>query len=182
MKEKNDTSRSIIIAIIVIAIIAILGYFVYTSTLNSDEDAITDEIESIVDDTDDTAEFDEVGAYTGMETYGDEQATGTIELVLDEDGTATLVLAYDDTKKYTGTYSKSGDNITFIADTLSTDTDNSLLDDATEDDTNDSTTEDSNAIFNFIIENDMLYYTSEETNEEVSLDKVERNTLQYIES
>lgn len=181
MEEKNDTNRSIIIAIIVIAIIAVLGYFIYASTLDNEEDAITDEIEDMVDDTDDDNEFDEVGAYTGMETYGDEQATGTIELILEEDGTATLVLAYDDTKEYTGTYTKVGNNITFTADSETTDNDNSVIDDALEDDTNDETTESSSTTFNFMIENEALYYTSEETNEDVMLDKVERNTLQYIE-
>ncbi len=190
MEEKHDTSRNIIIAIIVIAIIAVLGYFIYNSTLDNDEEAITNEVEDMVDDNDNNNEFDEVGAYSGMETYGDEEATGTIELVLADDGTATLVLAYDETSEYTGTYNKNGDSITFTADTEEeTDTNNSVIDDATND--NDTTTGDdttgttnestSNTTFNFRIDNDTLYYTSKETNEEVMLDKVERNTLQYIE-
>ena len=184
MEEKHDTSRNIIIAIIVIAIIAVLGYFIYTSTLDNDEEAITNEVEDMVDDATDNNndnEFDEVGAYTGMETYGDEEATATIELVLNDDNTATLVLAYDETSEYSGTYTKDGDNITFTADNEEeTTTDNSVIDD-----TNDSvgtTTENTdNTTFSFTVKDDNLYYTSKETNEDVMLDKVDRDTLQYIE-
>lgn len=188
MEEKHDTSRNIIIAIIVIAIIAVLGYFVYTSTLDNDDEAISNEVEDMVDeDNNNNNEFDEVGSYTGMETYGDDEATGTIELVLEEDGTATLVLAYNDTNEYTGTYNKNGDSITFTASSEEeTNTDNSVVDDATDsivgDDTTGTTNENtSDETFDFTINDDKLYYTSKETNEEVMLDKVERNTLQYIE-
>ncbi len=189
MEEKHDTSRNIIIAVLVIAIIAILGYFVYTSTLDNEEEAIPNEVEDIVDD-DET--FNEVGSYTGMETFGDDEATGTIELVLANDGTGTLVLAYEDTNEYTGTYRKSGNSITFTADSKEeTNTDNSVVDDTIDnitdsDDNGDNvkgeTSEDvTSETFNFRIENGTLYYTSKETGEDVVLDKVKRNTLQYIE-
>ena len=179
MEEKHNASRNIIIAIIVIAIIAILGYLVYASTLDNDTQAIPDEVEDMVDENN---EFDEVGSYTGMETYGDEEATGTIELVLKKDNTAILVLAYDDTKEYTGTYTKDGDNIILTADTEEKTTDNSVLEENANNNTTGQTTDKtSNETFNFTVNDDTLYYTSKETNEEIKLDKVDRNTLQYIE-
>ena len=63
MEEKHDTSRNIIIAILVIAIIAVLGYFIYTSTLDNEEEAIPNEVEDTVPDVNDNT-FDEIGAYS----------------------------------------------------------------------------------------------------------------------
>ena len=156
MEEKNDTSKNIIIAIIIIIIVAVIGYFIYTSTLKDEEKTIEDDVNDVIDDVKDDS-FDEVGAFSGMETYGDEEASAQIELVLEKDNTATLYLHYKDDEKYTGTYVKNGNTITFTAD--STDT---------------------SKVFTFTIEDNDLYYTSKETNNKIKLDKVDKDTLQYI--
>ena len=181
MEEKHDTSRNIIIAILVIAIIAVLGYFIYTSTLDNEEEAIPNETPEVVPEVTED-EFDEIGAYTGMETYGDEESTGTVELILNDDNTASLALVYNDTKEYTGTYTKDGDEITFTADNETTSEDNSVLDNVTDNAENETTDSDNNeTTFTFTVSDDTLYFTSDETGEEIKLDKVNENTLQYLE-
>ena len=202
MEEKNDTSRNIIIAIIVIAIIAVIGYFIYNSTLKNDVDNTLDGANDVIDDiTNDNDNFDEVGAFLGKETYGDEEATANIELVLNRDKTASLVLVYNDTQKYTGTYTKSGKTITFTVDTTNNTSNNDTIDNTANNgnNTNNNTTNDNNTIndnttndntvnnnttngktFTFTISDDDLYYTSKETNNKIKLDKVDRDTLQYI--
>lgn len=184
MEEKHDTSRNIIIAILVIAIIAVLGYFIYTSTLDNEEEAIPNEVEDTVPEVTND-EFDEVGAYSGMETYGDEEATGTVELILNDDKTASLALAYDDTKEYTGTYTKNSDKITFTADDENSSDNDGMVEDTIDDITNNEddneNTNSNNTTFTFTISDDTLYFTSDETGEEIKLDKVSTNTLQYLE-
>ena len=189
MEEKHDTSRNIIIAILVIAIIAVLGYFIYTSTLDNEEEAIPNEVEDTVPEVNDNT-FDEIGAYSGMETYGDEEATGTVELILNDDNTASLALIYDDTREYTGTYTKDGDTITFTADDENTSDNDGVVEDTIDDitnnedntDNNDNNTNSNNeTTFTFTISDDTLYFTSEETGDEIKLDKVSTNTLQYLE-
>lgn len=191
MDEQSNTGRNIIIAIIVIAIIAVLGYFIYNSTLKDDAKAIEDDIDEVVPDMD-KDEFDEVGAFSGMETYGDEAANARIELVLNEDKTASLVLNYGSTEKYEGTYTKDGDTITFTTNGTNNDTtDNTANNSASgsngKNDTTDNAVDDkadnqtsSAKTFTFTIEDNSLYYTSLETNEKVKLDKTSRDTLQYI--
>ena len=190
MEEKHDTSRNILIAIIIIVIIAIVGYFIYNATLDNEEEAIpNDTNDNIVEE-----EFDEIGTYSGMETYGEEAATGTVELELETDGTATLVLVYNDTNEYKGTYTKNGDNITFTANSNESAATESLTEEALDGDeeiiedgdidnnTNDDidTEDNSNKTFEFKIKNNTLVYLSAETGSEVMLTKVDKNTLEYI--
>ena len=190
MEEIHDTSRNILIAIIIIVIIAIVGYFIYNATLDNEEEAIpNDTNDNIVEE-----EFDEIGTYSGMETYGEEEATGTVELELETDGTATLVLVYNDTNEYKGTYTKNGDNITFTANSNESAATESLTEEALDGDeeiiedgdidnnTNDDidTEDNSNKTFEFKIKNNTLVYLSAETGSEVMLTKVDKNTLEYI--
>lgn len=174
MEEKNDTSKNIIIAIIVIVLALLIGYFIYTSTLKDDEKTIEDDVNDVIDDVKDNS-FDEVGAFSGMETYGDEEASGKVELVLNKDKTATFALHYKEDKIYSGTYVKSDNTITL------TTSDTNITDTSDKTDTKEkTTTEDTSKVFTFTIEDNDLYYTSEETNNKIKLTKTDKDTLQYI--
>lgn len=201
MEEKNDMSRGVIIAIIILAIVALVGYFILNKSLKNDNDAIEDMVPDVMDEN---KSFDEVGSFMGTETYGEKESGANIELVLNDDKTATLVLVYDETKKYEGTYTKKDNEITFTSNSsVNTDTNNmenyntndnlnmTEEDDASDtnapkenDDSdtnspeeNDKTKEDT---FVFTVSDGSLYYHSQETNEKIKMNKVSKNDLNYI--
>lgn len=170
--EDNNSGMIIAAIIAIILVVGLIAYFVMGN--NDVEDAIDDvkdTTENIIDNDNDTKTMSDIkGSYQAKidNSSGIDQDTAAdeddyIEIVLEENGKASLVITSNNKNTITGNYTIS-DNMVIINTTSET------LD---ENNTN------NNQSYEFTINDDnTLSYLN--GNDTVILSKVENNTLKYI--
>ena len=207
--KKNNSAVTIIIIIILLALAALIAYFVFGGSMGNDSSAdrtTTTENEEI-DDTSEE-EIDVAGAYTGtynknsnmLEDAADavtdnEEDRVTVELLLEEDGTATFVKSGDEDETITGNYTYHDKKIILTrtdatndeteeaaktTDDKDTTTDEDVTTDTT--DSTDETHTDNGETYEFTVNDDgSLSYTEKDTSsDKVTLHKTDRNNLKHI--
>ncbi|MBR2833596.1 MAG: hypothetical protein IKE75_04130 [Bacilli bacterium] len=182
----NNTGMIIAAVIAVLLVIGLIAYFVMGN--NNVEDAIDDvkdTTENIIDNDNETKTMSDVaGSYQAKigDSAGVDEDTGAdednyIELVLREDGTASLVMTADSKDVITGSYTISNNMIRISGDNKTTETTNQ--DGTTVENTTDNNMQANSQTYTFTINADnTLGYMS--GNDNVTLSKVEKTTLKYI--
>ena len=188
-EERSNTGMVIAAVVAVLLVIGLIAYFVMGN--NDVEDAIDDvkdTTENIIDNDNDTKTMSDIaGSYQAKigNSAGIDEDTAAdeddyIELVLREDGTASLVITKNNKNTITGSYTISDNMIRMSSDTVNnTDTTgtNNIGTTGTTG-TNDTTT-DTNQMYEFTINDDnTLNYLNGTDN--VTLSKVENNNLKYL--
>ncbi len=204
MDDKKNNSMTIIIVIVAIALAALAAFFVFNSMDNKDNTSGPTTTEN--DTTDDTSDesTDVAGAYTGtynknsnvLEDAADavtdnKEDRVTVELVLEEDGTATFVKTGDTEETIRGTYTHSDgkviltrtdnatDEDTDVADDKAT-TDNDITDDETTTDKTDADDTDRTYEFTINVDGSLSYKEKDTSTDMVMLNKTDRSNLKHI--
>ncbi|MBR3363049.1 MAG: hypothetical protein IKG40_03890 [Bacilli bacterium] len=179
-EEKNNTGMTIAAIIAILLIIGLIAYFVMGNKDVEDAiDDVKDTTENIIENDNETKTMsDVVGSYQakiGASTGIDEDTTADeddyIELVLREDGTASLVITTNNKDITTGNYTVENNTITITA-TTTTNTNK-------KDNNNTMDTIDNTENYQFTINDDNTLNYMNDTNT-ITLSKVESNTLKYI--
>lgn len=191
MEEKN-TSMTVIIVIIVLLIVGLIAYFVMNNMQGEEAEEPQTAENDTIDDTSDK-EVDVTGAYTG--TYNKnsniaEDAADAItdndsdrvvvELLLEEDGTATFVKEGDTNLNVTGTYTHNNEKVTLTVTGNDNTTDENTADNETNDNTDDTNAEETIYEFNINIDGSLSYKDDSTSTDTVTLNKTDKENLEYI--
>lgn len=183
--EKKDNTMTIIIVIIVVIIIALAGYFIMTGTQNKqDQKAPNVNDNTEIDNTDRNDETAVAGSYSGSlskdeslvedakdAVTGEDDAEGTIELYLDNDGTAQIAINED---VIDGTYTVDSKKITVVKN--NTNTNAGTTNNTDNNETKNTTTA---ATYEFTInDDDTLEYN--DNDQKATLKKTTKTNLKYI--
>ncbi len=185
MDEKRDnTTLTVIIVIGIILIVGVVAYFIYANTKANDkvDEPTVSENDKVKDEAED---IDVVGAYSGEYTATDDNektTTGTIELVLDEDGKAKIVKSLTSEDVLTGTYVVNTKKITVTVDKKTTDTAGTNTTGTDTTGTNNKTNKvEENTVYEFTVNSDdSLTYTDTKTTKTVKMKKDKLDNLKFI--
>ncbi len=192
MDDKKNNSMTIIIVIIAIALAALVAFFVFNSMDNKDNTNETTTTEN--DTTDDTSDesTDVAGAYTGtynknsnvLEDAADavtdnEEDRVTVELVLEEDGTATFVKTGDTEETIRGTYTYSDGKVILTRTNNNVDETTDTEENADQD-TDNTTDADNTYEFTVNVDGSLSYKEKDTSTDMVMLNKTDRDNLKHI--
>ena len=176
--EENNTGMIIAAVIAIVLIIGLIAYFVMGNKDVEDAiDDVKDTTENIIENDNETKTMSDIagsyqakiGASAGIDEDTNVDEDDYIELVLREDGTASLVITTNSKNTITGNYTLTDRTITINSDETN----------ATNDNNTNEITNTTNTTYQFTINDDnTLNYMNGDNN--ITLSKVENNTLKYI--